>query len=205
MKTIAIITADIINSRGHNTAVWINRLKSFLIQWGDTPSTWEIYRGDEIQLRLPIKQALFAAIQLKALVKSIKGLDIRMGIGVGDETYIGAGISESNGTAYQRSGRTLEVLKENKVTLMFASSDDKYNKTMNLMLKLASDFMDDWSPVSAEMVFLSLSSPNVSQQNLAEQLNIKQSAVSQRMKRARLNLVEDLLRYYEETIKAIKE
>lgn len=205
MKTIAIITADIINSRGHNTAVWINRLKSFLIQWGDTPSTWEIYRGDEIQLRLPIKQALFAAIQLKALVKSIKGLDIRMGIGVGDETYIGAGISESNGTAYQRSGRTLEVLKENKVTLMFASSDDKYNKTMNLMLKLASDFMDDWSPVSAEMVFLSLSSPNVSQQNLAEQLNIKQSAVSQRMKRARLNLVEDLLRYYEETIKAIKK
>jgi len=205
MKTIAIITGDIINSRGHNTAVWMDKLKSFLLQWGDTPSTWEIYRGDEIQLRMPMEQALYAAIQLKALIKSIKGLDIRMGIGVGSETYIGAGISESNGTAYQRSGRTLEVLKENKVTLMFTSADEKYNKTMNLMLKLASDFMDDWSPVSAEMVFLSLGSPNVSQQNLAEQLNIKQSAVSQRMKRARLNLVEDLLMYYEETIKAIKE
>ena len=202
---IAIITGDIINSRGHNSMEWMSKLKSCLTQWGDTPSTWEIYRGDEIQLRIKVKHALFAAIQLKALIKSIKGLDIRMGIGVGSETYIGAGVSESNGTAYQRSGKTLEELKENKVTLMFTSSDEEYNKTMNLILKLASDFMDDWSPVSAEMVFLSLSRPNESQQNLAEQLNIKQSAVSQRKKRARLNLVEDLLAYYERTINTIKE
>ena len=202
---IAIITGDIINSRGHNSMEWMSKLKSCLTQWGDTPSTWEIYRGDEIQLRIKVKHALFAAIQLKALIKSIKGLDIRMGIGVGSETYIGAGVSESNGTAYQRSGKTLEELKENKVTLMFTSSDEEYNKTMNLILKLASDFMDDWSPVSAEMVFLSLSRPNESQQNLAEQLNIKQSAVSQRKKRARLNLVEDLLAYYQRTINTIKE
>jgi hypothetical protein len=205
MNIIAIITGDIINSRGHNSTEWMAKLKSCLTQWGDTPSTWEIYRGDEIQLRIQVKHALFATIQLKALIKSIKGLDIRMGIGVGSETYIGAGVSESNGTAYQRSGRTLEVLKENKVTLMFTSADEEYNRTMNLILKLASDFMDDWSPVSAEMVFLSLSSPNESQQNLAEQLNIKQSAVSQRKKRARLNLVEDLLTYYERTINTIKK
>lgn len=205
MNMIAIITGDIINSRGHNSMEWMAKLKSCLTQWGDTPSAWEIYRGDEIQLRIKVKDALFAAIQLKALIKSIKGLDIRMGIGVGSETYIGAGVSESNGTAYQRSGRTLEELKENKVTLMFTSSDEEYNKTMNLILKLASDFMDDWSPVSAEMAFLSLSCPNESQQNLAEQLNIKQSAVSQRKKRARLNLVEDLLAYYEQSINTIKE
>jgi len=205
MSMIAIITGDIINSRGHKSMEWMAKLKSCLTQWGDTPSTWEIYRGDEIQLRIKVKHALFAAIQLKALIKSIKGLDIRIGIGFGNETYIGAGVSESNGTAYQRSGRTLDVLKENKVNLMLSSADEEYNRTMNLILKLASDFMDDWSPVSAEMVFLSLSRPNESQQNLAEQLNIKQSAVSQRKKRARLNLVEDLLAYYERTVNTIKE
>jgi len=205
MKSVAIITGDIINSRGHNATEWMAKLKSCLIQWGDTPSSWEIYRGDEIQLRIKVKHALFAAIQLKALIKSTKGLDIRMGIGIGSETYIGVGVSESNGTAYQRSGRTFEELKEKKITLMLMSADEEYNRTMNLILKLATDFMDDWSPVSAQMVFLALSSPNVSQQNLAEQLNINQSAVSQRMKRARLNLIEDLLAYYERTIKAIKE
>ncbi|MGB5497319.1 MAG: SatD family protein [Maribacter sp.] len=202
---VAIITGDIINSRGHDSKEWMAMLKSCLIQWGDTPSTWEIYRGDEIQLRIKVEHALFVAIQLKALIKSIKGLDIRMGIGIGSETYIGAGVSESNGTAYQRSGKTLEQLKENKVTLMLTSADGEYNRTMNLILKLASDFMDDWSPVSAEIVLLSLSRPNELQQNLAAQLNIKQSAVSQRKKRARLNLVEDLLAYYDRTIKAIKE
>ena len=204
MNRIAIITGDIINSRAHNSTEWMAKLKSCLNQWGDTPSAWEIYRGDEIQLRIEVKHALFAAIQLKALIKSIKGLDIRMGIGVGSETYIGTGVSESNGTAYQRSGRTLEALKENKVNLMLTSEDEEYNGTMNLMLKLASDFMDDWSPVSAEMVFFSLGSPNESQQNLAEQLNIKQSAVSQRKKRARLDLVQELLVFYKQTINSIK-
>ena len=205
MNRIAIITGDIINSGGYNSTEWMAKLKSCLGQWGDTPSTWEIYRGDEIQLRINNKDALFAAIQLKALIKSIKGLDIRMGIGVGSETYIGAGVSESNGTAYQRSGRTLEALKENKVNLMIRTANETYDKTMNLMLKLASDFMDEWSPVSAEMVFLSLSNPDESQQNLAEQLNIRQSAISQRKKRARLDLVQELLVYYEQTINLISE
>lgn len=205
MNKIAIITGDIINSRAHNTSEWMAKLKQYLTQWGDAPSNWEIYRGDEIQLRIGIKDALLATIQLKALIKSIKDLDIRMGIGIGSETYVGAGVSDSNGTAYQRSGRTLEVLKQNKVNLMLTTADEEYNITMNLMLKLASDFMDDWSPVSAEMVFLSLSSPDESQQNWAEQLNIKQSAVSQRTKRARLDLVQELLAYYKQTINSIKE
>jgi hypothetical protein len=205
MEIIAIITADIINSRGYNSTEWMTKLKSCLNQWGDTPSSWEIYRGDEIQLRINKKDALFAAIQLKALIKSIKGLDIRMGMGIGSESYIGAGVSESNGTAYQRSGRTLETLKESKVNLMIKTSDEAYNITMNLILKLASDFMDNWSPVSAEIVFLSLSNPEESQQSLAEQLNIKQSAISQRKKRARLNLVQELLEYYQQTINLISE
>ncbi|MRX66069.1 SatD family protein [Maribacter luteus] len=202
---IAIITGDIINSRGYDTTEWMGRLKTCLSQWGGTPKTWEIYRGDEIQLRLPIDEALFAAIRIKALMKTIKGLDIRMGIGVGTESFVGAGVSESNGTAYQRSGITLEALKENKVNLMIATADSEYNRTLNLMLKLASDFMDDWSTVSAEMVYLVLGNPEKSQQNLAEQLHIKQSAVSQRTKRARLDLVQELLAYYKTTINSIQE
>ncbi len=202
---IAIITGDIVNSRGYDTTEWMGRLKTCLSQWGDTPKTWEIYRGDEIQLRLPIDEALFAAIRIKALMKTIKGLDIRMGIGVGTESFVGAGVSESNGTAYQRSGITLEALKENKVNLMIATADSEYNRTLNLMLKLASDFMDDWSTVSAEMVYLVLGNPEKSQQNLAEQLHIKQSAVSQRTKRARLDLVQELLAYYKSTINSIQE
>ncbi len=202
---IAIITGDIINSKGYDPTEWMTKLKTCLSQWGDTPKTWEIYRGDEIQLRLPVAVALFAAIRIKAMMKTIKGLDIRMGIGVGSESFVGAGVSESNGTAYQRSGVTLEALKGEKVNLMITTADSTYNRTLNLMLKLASDFMDDWSTVSAEMVYLALGNPDASQQNLAEQLHIKQSAVSQRAKRARLDLVQELLAYYRTTINTIQE
>ena len=72
------------------------------------------------------------------------------------------------------------------------------DRTLNLMLRLALDFMDDWSIVSAEIVALVLENPEASQQEIAERLHIQQSAVSQRQKRARLDLVTELLDYYEQ-------
>ena len=44
---------------------------------------------------------------------------------------------------------------------MLATPDEPYNEKLNLMLRLASDFMDHWSPVSAEIVNLALTQPNI--------------------------------------------
>lgn len=197
---IAIITGDIINSENHQSAKWIDKLKTYFNQFGASPMNWEIYRGDEFQLKVTRKNALFTAIRIKAMLKTIKGLDVRMGIGIGLETYVGTGVTESNGPAYQRSGRNFESLKESKVNLSIATGDKTQDRTLNLMLQLALDFMDDWSVVSAEIVTLVLDYPEYSQKQIAEKLGIKQSAVSQRLKRARLDLVVDLLSYYEEVI-----
>ena len=200
---VAVITGDIIGSKKTETGEWMSKLKDYLGQWGDSPVAWGIYRGDELQLKTDITHALRAALHLKAIIKSIRGLNIRLSIGVGNETYTGATISESNGTAYQRSGRNLEQLKKEKVNLRLTTGDGNYDKTLNLMLRLALDFMDAWSPVSAEIVSAYLSNPTASQAILAKKFNIKQSAVSQRQKRARLDLVLELLEYYESTIDSI--
>ncbi|TDS15345.1 SatD family protein [Maribacter caenipelagi] len=197
---IAIITGDIINSENHPSSQWIDLLKNYFNQFGASPMNWEIYRGDEFQLKVTDKNALFTAIRIKAMLKTIKGLDVRMGIGVGLETYVGTGVTESNGPAYQRSGRNFETLKESKINLSIATGDTKNDRTLNLMLRLALDFMDDWSVVSAEIVTMSLDYPHYSQKEIAQQLGIKQSAVSQRLKRARLDLVLDVLSYYKELI-----
>lgn len=197
---IAIITGDIINSEDHPTSQWIDLLKNYFNQFGASPMNWEIYRGDEFQLKVTEKNALFTAIRIKAMLKSIKGLDVRMGVGIGLETYIGTGVTESNGPAYQRSGRNFETLKESKVNLSIATGDTNKDRTLNLMLRLALVFMDDWSVVSAEIVTLALDYPQFSQKEIAQRLGIKQSAVSQRLKRARLDLVLDVLSYYKELI-----
>jgi len=197
---IAIITGDIINSEIHPSSEWIGMLKNYFNQFGESPMNWEIYRGDEFQLKVTEKNALFTAIRIKAMLKTIKGLDVRMGIGIGLETYIGTGVTESNGPAYQRSGRNFETLKESKVNLSIATGEAKNDRTLNLMLRLALDFMDDWSVVSAEIVTLVLDNPHSSQKEVAQMLGIKQSAVSQRLKRARLDLVLEVLAYYKELI-----
>jgi len=197
---IAIITGDIINSEIHPSSEWIGMLKNYFNQFGESPMNWEIYRGDEFQLKVTEKNALFTAIRIKAMLKTIKGLDVRMGIGIGLETYIGTGVTESNGPAYQRSGRNFETLKESKVNLSIATGEAKNDRTLNLMLRLALDFMDDWSVVSAEIVTLVLDNPHSSQKEVAQMLGIKQSAVSQRLKRARLVLVLEVLAYYKELI-----
>lgn len=199
----AIITGDIINSENYRGSKWITALKGYLSQIGNHPTDWEIYRGDEFQLRLPPAKALQAAIHIKAIIKSVKGLDVRMGIGIGAETYTGERVSESNGTAHQRSGRTFETLKKQKLNLAIATENEAYDQTMNLLLKLALDFMDDWSQVSAEIVALTLEMPKASQQQISKQLNIQQSAVSQRQKRARLDLVLELLDYYTQSLKQL--
>ncbi|MDP5062743.1 MAG: SatD family protein [Maribacter sp.] len=197
---IAIITGDIINSENHPSSQWIDLLKNYFNQFGASPMNWEIYRGDEFQLKVTEKNALFTAIRIKAMLKTIKGLDVRMGVGIGLETYVGTGVTESNGPAYQRSGRNFETLKESKINISIATGNADYDRTLNLMLRLALDFMDDWSVVSAEIVTLSLDYPHYSQKEIAQQLGIKQSAVSQRLKRARLDLVLDVLSYYKELI-----
>ena len=199
---IAVLTGDIINSAGYKTTDWMPVLKNFLRELGDSPGVWEIYRGDEFQIRIAPEKALKVAIQIKALIKTIKHLDVRIGIGLGDEDYRGVGVSESNGSAYQRSGRTLSLLKEKKINLAVATADPQLEETLNLMLKLGLDFMDTWSVVSAEIIVLALENPTASQKEIADQLQIQQSAVSQRQKRARLDLVEDLLNYYNKNYKS---
>lgn len=201
---IAVITGDIVNSGAYKASEWINVLKKQFDAWGESPTDWEIYRGDEFQLKVAPEKALYAALQIKAVIKSIKNMDVRMAIGIGLETFIGESVSESNGSAYQRSGRIFETLKEQKLNLAIATGDSNEDESLNVMLQLALDFMDEWTAVSAEVIAIALSNSKMSQQAIAEQLSIQQSAVSQRQKRARLDLVLKLLAYYPQSIKRIK-
>lgn len=200
---IAIVTGDIKGSTQHKSGEWLPVLQQYLSRFGENPMDWDVYRGDEFQWRLPAPEALSAAICLKAMLKTIKGLDVRMAIGLGTEDFKGKSIGESNGTAHQRSGKLFGQLKSKKMTLALATGQSDLDTTLNLMLKLALDFMDCWTQVSAQVVFNAMDKPKATQKELAEQLGIKQSAVSQRQKRARMGLVQELLAYYDAALKNV--
>lgn len=182
---ISVITGDIINSRKTRTASWIGVLKKELGRWGNTPKQWEIFRGDSFQLEVKdVKLVLEVAIQLKAAIKTLPGLDVRIAIGIGDKTYNAKSITESNGSAFVHSGVLIEELKELKVNMAIRSGHDDFDKEMNLYLKLALIIMDGWTTNSAKTVHNTMQYPAKSQEELGKLLKIKQNAVSTRLKRA---------------------
>ena len=201
---ISIITGDIINSRKLPSAIWIDGLKELLNTKGKNPSEWEIYRGDEFQIEITNpEEALLTALQIKAYLKTLK-LDARMSIGFGDKTYSAAKISESNGTAFVRSGELFETLKKLKTTLAINSGNTDLDTEINLMLRLGLTFMDNWLVQSAEFVLVSIGNKSLSQEEIGVKLGINQAAVSRRRKRAQFDLVLELDNHFRKKIKTLR-
>ena len=186
---ISIITADIIRSRKLSSKDWITGLKKILNIYGKSPTNWEIYRGDEFQLEISNPEAsLSAAILIKSYFKMLK-LDVRISIGFGEKSYKSKKISESNGTAFSRSGEIFETLKKNKINLAVNSDNEDFNIEMNLILQLSATFMDNWLIQSAEFIKISLENPDLSQEEIGLILGINQAAVSRRRKRSHYDLM----------------
>ena len=200
---ISIITGDIVNSRKLPSKIWIDGLKKMLNTFGKNPIEWEIYRGDEFQLEVKNPEdALGIALQIKAYFKTLK-LDVRMSIGFGDKTYRAKKISESNGTAFSRSGEVFETLKKQKINLAVNSGNAEFDTEINLILRLCLTFMDSWLVQSAEFVQIAISNQTLSQEQIGLRLGINQAAVSRRRKRAHFDLLLETIAYFREKVKKI--
>ncbi len=196
----SIITGDIINSRRASSKSWMENLKKFLGSKGKNPSEWEIFRGDEFQLEVKNPEAaLLTALHIKTWLKTIK-LDARISIGIGEKDFNGKKISESNGSAFIRSGELFETLKKQKITLAVNSGHAHFDEEINLMLRLASPFISNWLPQSAEFVLTAIENPGLSQEEIGLKLGINQAAVSRRQKRAHYELLMDLEKFYRQKL-----
>jgi hypothetical protein len=203
---ISVITGDIINSRQlKNQEQWMIPLKKLFNEQGKTPKVWEIYRGDSFQLEVhKPEEALLLAIRIKASVKCIKNLDVRIGIGIGSKDYTASTISESNGEAFIHSGEKLESLKKEKQTLAINTPWQEFDREMNLYIKLALIAMDNWTQSSAEIVKVFLENPQKTQKEIAELLGLKyQSYVSERKTRASYDEIMEMEMLYREKIKKL--
>ncbi|MDV7188237.1 SatD family protein [Lutibacter sp. TH_r2] len=194
----SIITGDIINSKMIAPSIWMPLLKQALSWYGSEPMQWEIYRGDSFQLEINPEKALEAAILIKATVKNVKELDVRLAIGVGDKIYNSEKITTSNGTAFVNSGECFENLK--KSTLGFKSADENLNIQLNLLFDLAQLTMNSWTQKSSEIVKTVIENPNLNQKELAKILNKTQSAISKNLKIAGFDEIMRMETYYRKLI-----
>jgi len=195
---IAVLTGDVVNSKSENAELWLEALKSTLELYGKTPKDWEIYRGDSFQLGVSNEKAILASIHLKSAIKQFEDLDVRIGIGLGKQNYESNQITESNGSAFVRSGKSFDGLKKQN---MFLKSDNKkFDDAINVMLSLSLLTADRWSPTVAKIIKLSIENPNLKQKELADKLNKSQSSISEALKRGGFNEMMMMNNYYKNRI-----
>ncbi len=215
---VAVLTADLIDSSLYDEEVIKKVLDTLKAEFEDIQKRFskgtirlEIYRGDSFQgiIKAP-EEALTIALQIKAAINRIhlqktrksraysKIADFKIAIGIGSQDLERAAISESNGEAFQFSGRTLDEMKsENRKTKM-KSPWEEVDEEFNTSFFLLDIITDKWSTASAEVVYFLLK--NLKEREVAAEINISQSAVNQRKKAAGWEAVSLLLNRYKKVI-----
>ena len=202
---VSVITGDIINSKKNVPRTWLVPLKKELNRIGEDPKYWQIYRGDSFQavINKP-EEALLTVMKIKAALKSISGMNVRIAIGIGGRNYNAAKVTESNGSAFVHSGEKFESLNREKQNLAIKSDWPKFDNEMNLYLKLALIAMDNWTVNAAEIVKVAMENPAKSQRQLGVMIGIKQSAISTRLRRAYYEEIMEVNEMYIAKIKLLK-
>ncbi|MBU3676138.1 MAG: hypothetical protein FGM54_03020 [Chitinophagaceae bacterium] len=209
---IAVITGDIIATRKLvNQEKWLTPLKNLLSTWGNNPKDWILLSGDYFQVEIAKpEEALRKVFEIKSLIKKVepndKGkkistVDIRIAIGIGEKTYSADSVFESNGSAFIHSGEKFKMLEKENVSIGIKTPWKSFDEEMNLYLKLACIFMDNWSVSSAELVQILLNNSNITQEEIGKLLGIKQNSVSGRWNRANVNELLEVETMFQKKIK----
>lgn len=201
---IAVLTGDIVNSRKITSPKkWHDSLQEALTKIVGK-NKWEIFRGDSFQAEISHpEKALKSAIYVKSCIKTLKGLDVRIAIGIGSKNYTAKRVTESYGDAFVFSGEKFESLKKDKQTLAIKTANEEFDEYFNLFFKLALTFMDSWTPNSATLMKTIMENEGLGQKELGVLLGIGQSSVSERYNRAYINEIWELNGLFEKRIKTI--
>ena len=197
--SVAILTGDVIASQSVSPDLWLPVLKEELSRFGGQPRDWDIARGDQFQLKCKPEDALLSSLILRAGVLNRSGVGLRISIGLGDIDHSEKRISESNGSAFVRSGTALE--SKGSWRISFRSDDKALDKSMQLILDLSEEVMGRWTPNSAEVIQAALLHPDWRQSDLADHLDRSQSTISETLKRTGLDLLLRVDEHYRNEVK----
>lgn len=214
----AVLTADLIDSSQYEEEVLkkvLDTLSSefeLIIKHHKKKNVrFSIYRGDSFQgIVQDPANALLISLQIKAAVNRIhlkrtkknktysKIADFKIAIGIGAIDLERKAISESNGQAFQFSGRSLDEMKTGNRKTRLKTPEQEVDDEFNTSFYLLDTITDKWSTASAEVVYFLLK--GYKEREIATELNITQSAVNQRKKASGWEAITALLERYQYVI-----
>jgi len=212
----AVITADLLDSTSYGSNLLSTVLDTLKGEIHEMEQQYEnckfqLYRGDSIQGVINPVNSFKSALRLKTAVNKIRSkkslsknsfrieADLRISIGIGSIEFKRDSILESNGEAFQYSGRTLDDMKDAGRGLMLTTAHKNIDAEFNTAFMLFDTITDKWSSASAEVIYYLLK--DMKEIEIAEILDISQSAVNQRKKAAGWESILTLMQRYEQVIK----
>ncbi len=195
----AVITGDIINSSAtKNRNLLIDKLKEeFGLLEKSKSNSFSLYRGDAFQGVCNAADAFHIFLKIKALLITQQS-DVRIAIGIGPIEHMKQNLAESDGTAFRLSGRTLDSLKPANQNFMIKTVSDDFNKELHLSCQMLDIMLSNWTTKATEVLYYALD--NKTQLEIAEILNISQSAVHQRLQTAHWSIIELFMIRYKEIV-----
>ncbi len=192
---IQVITLDIVDSTSlskkdktlllHDVGLFLSSLKI---------RKYYIYRGDSMQMQVPKNiSAVEVALQIRlffktySLSKQPRLLDCRIALGINTtNANTNKNIAEDDNEAFRISGRALDKL-DKKLRITIVSTNESINDELGLLSLILDDFISETTKAQANVLQLALQGYN--QSDMAQLLNISQSAVAQHLRASKFGLM----------------
>ncbi|HUV83479.1 MAG TPA: SatD family protein [archaeon] len=211
-KMFAVLTGDLIGSSRFNIEKQRDEVLSILkdsfnkIESPEiTASHFAIHRGDSFQgvLSRP-EEALKAAIIIRAslLSKPLEKirLDARIAIGMGKIDYFPVDqVGEGDGEAFRYSGMELDKMKKGERNLTIKTPWPEMNEELQTECALLNALIYRWTKEQAEAIMYQIQ--GYKQEEIAEKLEISQSAVFQRQRNGGAWAVQAFLERFKVMVK----
>jgi hypothetical protein len=166
-------------------------------EWSDLQV--QQYRGDSIQAILTTNRA--AALRITLLLHSYLiqyAFKMRLAIGVGEISYKSKQVITSDGSAFQASGPYLDSLLKSGQLISIAGLNDDFTSEWQVHSSSLDYLIQHWSIQQAQAVYLQLQ--DLTQEEIAKKLKIKQPAVYYRLQAAGWPVVNKILTRFESVI-----
>ena len=211
-KIFAVLTGDLVGSSRFKSEKQRDEVLSILkdsfskVESSDIiASSFEIHRGDSFQgvLSRP-EQALKAAmiIRTNLLSRSLETknrLDARIAIGIGKIDYLPKDkVGEGDGEGFRNSGVELDKMKKGEQNLTIKTPWPEINKELKTECALINAIIHRWTKEQAGAIMYQIQ--GYTQEEIAKELKISQSAVFQRLRTGGVWAVQAFLERYEAII-----
>ena len=200
MRNSLVITGDIsgftkVDSR--NREILVNSTRELMTSWAGSRDA-RLFRGDSFQMLFhDASEGLKRCIQLRCWLKKNRlladvTLDARMAVGVGEIAFFGESVLDSDGEAFHISGRTFDAMEGDEFFKVITAHPE-LNNQLAVICNLLDLIISGWTRNQAEVIYLALEGKT--QQQMADELNIVQSAINNRLKLAHWKQIEKTIHY----------